>query len=262
MQAKTRVFYLLSFIFFLQTILLSVAAAATKIMPLGDSITRGINGVIPPEELTGYRQKLYLDLIDEGYDIEFVGSEQEGESASPAFDIDHEGHGGWQASGGIGGGLANNVFDWLMAHPADIVLLHIGTNDITEGETPGEVLSQIELILDEIFTYDPDIIVIMAKIINREPYNADTNTLNNLLPGMVNSHANRENIFIVDQENALTYPNDLGDEVHPDETGYNKMADVWYSELEQILPDPDPDPDPDPSNNSSNSGCFIGAITD
>ena len=61
---------------------------------------------------------------------------------------------------------------------------------------------------------------------------------------------------------------DMDDIVHPyqnpttgEAPGYAKMADVWFSALEQILPDPDPDPDPPNNSSSSDSGCFIGSAT-
>ena len=244
MRAKARFFSLIIFIFFIQIILVSVAAAATRIMPLGDSITRGTTDPNPPDpNVVGYRQTLYLDLTDEGYDVDFVGGVQGGGSAVPAFDIDHEGHGGWEAdeivngnSGDLGAGA---LADWLAAHEPDIVLLHIGTNDISDGETPADIVSQVELILDEIFAYDTKIVVILAQIINQNPYSQATTDFNNLLPDMVDFHPQSDNIFVVDHESALTYPGDLVDNVHPNMTGYSKMADVWFDTLENILPEAD-----------------------
>ena len=43
-------------------------------------------------------------------------------------------------------------------------------------------------------------------------------------------------ITIVDMENALDYPADLTDNLHPNESGYGKMADEWYGALTTILP--------------------------
>ena len=260
MRPKAYSFSFVVSIIFLNTILLSTSVVATNIMPLGDSITRGTNADISdPNYIVGYRQTLYLDLTDAGYDVDFVGGEQEGASAVPAFDIDHEGHGGWEASGGIGGGLAANVFDWLVANPADIVLLHIGTNDISDGEIPADIVSEVDQILDEIFLYDPEIIVILARIINRQSWSADTNEFNNLLPGMVNAHTNLDNIILVNQETALNYVDDMSENTHPNALGYSKMADVWFSALENILPDPNPPNNP--SSDEGKGGCFIGTAS-
>ena len=43
-----------------------------RIMPLGDSITRGTLG---SSDDTGYRRSLFLQLIGAGYTVDFVGSE-------------------------------------------------------------------------------------------------------------------------------------------------------------------------------------------
>lgn len=101
--------------------------AQTRIMPLGNSITRGI----VPSLLESYRKDLYDFLNNTGYDFDLVGSLSDGVFADP----EHEGHGGWYADGDPSGNdIRPHVYDWLLAHPADIVLLHIGTNDIINGQ--------------------------------------------------------------------------------------------------------------------------------
>ena len=118
MKAKTHFFCFLLLIFFLQTVLVSVATAATIIMPLGDSITKGTDDSIPEPEFVGYRETLYLDLINQGYDIDFDGGRSNGLFADPW----HEGWGGFGADD-----IRDLVYSWLQNNPADIVLLHIGT---------------------------------------------------------------------------------------------------------------------------------------
>jgi len=61
--------------------------------------------------------------INTNYSFDFVGSLNAGPET---FDNDHEGHGGWTASQ-----LAVNIFSWLRNNPAEIVLLHAGTNSLT-----------------------------------------------------------------------------------------------------------------------------------
>ena len=247
------------FIFFFQTILVSVAASATRIMPLGDSITNGyVDGNTPVGEKVGYREKLYADLIDEGYDFDLVGSLEDGIFPEPW----HEGHGGFYADQ-----IRVNVYNWLEDNPADIILLHIGTNDIHNGQSAAYVRDRIIEILEEIddyeVAYSTEIMVILARIINQQDPNSPesdrTTTLNSLLQTLVNTRsAAGDKVRAVNHENALNYPDDMANTLHPNMNGYHKMADVWLDELEQILPDPDP------PNNSSNSksdrGCFIGTV--
>ena len=75
-----------------------------------------------------------------------------------------------------------------------------------------------------------------------------------------------DKIKIVDMEDGagidydMRPAGDMFDLLHPYQygAGYDKMADVWYSALVQILP---PDPDPPDNSSSSDSGCFIGSAT-
>jgi hypothetical protein len=71
-----------------------------RIMPLGDSITDGDGGISMDDDslIAGYRQKLYIALLDAGYNnVDFVGSLSSGYSLPPAFDTNHEGLGRWCA---------------------------------------------------------------------------------------------------------------------------------------------------------------------
>ena len=217
-----------------------------EIMPLGDSITAGYISGLTQDYRTGYRQKLYLDLINSGYSVDFVGSLQDGSLAAPSFDIDHEGHAGWHAKGGTGGGIAPNIYSWLVANPSDVVLLHIGTNDISNGD---QNATEIAEILDEIDRYEADynkkITVVLARIISRTDgvdANGDglddtTFNFNNAVEQMVNARiSNGDKIIIVDQEGALDYLNDMSDFIHPNQTGYDKMSVVWYNALIKFMP--------------------------
>ena len=73
-----------------------------KIMPLGNSITRGTESTspsLPADDLkVGYRKPLYDSLIAAGYSFDYVGSDALTGAAVADFDSDNEGHGGWTAA--------------------------------------------------------------------------------------------------------------------------------------------------------------------
>jgi PKD repeat protein len=171
--------------------------------------------------------------MDADYDVDFVGSEVAGQDILPPIDPDNEGHPGFEANQ-----IRDEVFDWLQINPADIILLHIGTNNISGSQTVAEIIEEVKEILDDIFAYSPEITVVLAKIINRKSFSQKTNDFNNLLPGMVNIHPNKDKVIIVDMEvgAGIDYDTDMIDDLHPNENGYSKMADVWFDALEQILP--------------------------
>ena len=202
-----------------------------RIMPLGDSITYGyLDGGLSNAFWVGYRQKLYLDLVKLGYKVDSVGSKQTGQSALPKFDFDHEGNGGWSDDQ-----IADNIYNFLTKNPADIVLLHIGTNFLNPDPM------DVERILNEIDRYSLDVIVILARIINRTDNSANiakTTLFNDNVENMArNRIAKGDKILIVDQENALNYATDLADKIHPNKNGYTKMADVWLDALLSLYED-------------------------
>jgi len=227
-----------------QVVKASESSALDRIMPLGDSNTRGIVG---SSTLSGYRLELYSLLTGAGYQVDFVGSLADGISG---FDRDHEGHGGFRDDQ-----VAQMVYSWLTANPADIVLLHIGTNG------PEENPEDVEDILSEIDRFENDnsvtIWVVLARIINRNcitdippcPESLTTTNFNNNVIAMAQDRIDLlgDKIIIVDMEDGagIDYhlssdspPGDMSDNLHPFDTGYEKMANIWFSAIATVLPSP------------------------
>ena len=205
----------------------------TRILPVGDSITVGVGDVLDNAIMVGYRRFLWEDLLANNYAVDFVGSQNSG-NAIPGFDYNHEGHSGWTADM-----AADHIYQWLIDNPADIILLHIGTNDI--GLYNNQIIvNNVDHILDLIDNYEAaynkEVTVILAKIINRTQYSSLTTSFNTLLQNLVaNRQATGDQIVLVDMENALVYPDDMYDLLHPNSSGYAKMSDIWFSVLGEIL---------------------------
>jgi VCBS repeat-containing protein len=210
------------------------------IMPLGDSITAGrIDATGPPENLrSGYRKSLNDTLAASGFTFDLVGSEVHGEDL-PDFDYNHEGHGGYTASEiawGLTGYPVDGIRAWLDDNPADIVLLHIGTNGLDRSND-----IDVEVILDEIDQWELSAIgnpvtVILAMIVDQDPINPEVSLFNNNVLAMANDRiAAGDDIIIANIHDALTYPDDMGDQFHPNVVGYSKMAAVWFNKLSPIV---------------------------
>jgi hypothetical protein len=211
----------------------TVANEPVKIMPLGDSITRGWWG---SPSRNGYRKPLYDKLTAAGYNFDFVGNGTPTDGNCP--DPDHEGHDAWHADGSPPqyGDILDNVYNWLTARPANIVLLHIGTNDITYS---GQNANEVNAILNEIDRYSTDVKVILALIIDRVPNDSRTTQFNRDVNNMAqNRIAAGDDIIVVDMQHALNYVNDMADSVHPNDNGYSKMANVWFNTLDSLLNPP------------------------
>ncbi|MDH5444149.1 MAG: GDSL-type esterase/lipase family protein [Gammaproteobacteria bacterium] len=195
----------------------------TIIMPLGDSITKGTGSTSG----SGYRRPLSTHLSNNGFNFDLVGSLQNGPDT---FDFDHEGHGGWHTDDPVQNSIAPYTYEWLRKNPADYVLLHIGTNDISSNS---EDAAEVAKVLDEIDKFSPETTVFLARIIDRDTQPIETTIFNDAVEAMALDRINllNDKIVVVDQQSALIYPTDLADAVHPNNTGYQKMADTWYASL-------------------------------
>jgi len=227
---------------------LPLQASAVRVMPLGDSITyddsyADYEGNNRPASIRhAYRNYLWYKLRDARYWVDFVGSRVAGTAIRPSFDPENEGYPGETSDF-----IASHVYGFLARNPADIVLLHIGTNDRWSIDSSGNHMSGMINIFNEIDRFERNyhhhVKIILALIIGRRDndFASFTNTFNTNLHNLANSRiAQGDDIYIVDmQHNAgLNYHNDFRDPAHPTEGGYAKMANLWYSALRRFLPTP------------------------
>lgn len=220
----------------------SLLIGERRVMPLGDSITRGVEstsastGDLPTEpHAIGYRKALKELLQASGYHINFVGPNRAGYAAG-LEDAEHAGFSGWKA-GDLAAGKASqlnagDIQNWLREHPADIVLVHAGTNDYT---TEASVVAPL---LDEIQDWSTNnhvnLQLFVASIVNQrrdntgraylEPFNAG-------IEALVPSY--QPNATFVDQFHVLDWQADITDYrgLHPTRAGYEKMAAKWAEAL-------------------------------
>ena len=93
----------------------SLPAGAVRILPLGDSITKGRN----PH--WSYRRDLEAALVAADCSFDFIGKQDGPDSGpgAPLVDRDHEGHSGFrtdQILAGLVNWLRNNAPDWALVH--------------------------------------------------------------------------------------------------------------------------------------------------
>jgi lysophospholipase L1-like esterase len=233
-------------------------------MPLGDSITAGPGC---------WRAKLWNRLQSTGYtNVDFVGGVSDGGGCNPgfAYDFDHEGHGGFSATG-----IADNnqLPPWLSAARPDIILVHLGTNDMWGGFIPlATKLAAFTKLVGQMRANNPNVKVVVAQIIPMSASAcatcpADVVAFNNALPGWAAGLTTAQSpIFVADLWTGFNATTDTGDGVHPNDTGFQKMANSWYPVLAQVLnavipsssptrsPSTSPSPSRSPSPSPSPSG--------
>ncbi|MET8119507.1 ricin-type beta-trefoil lectin domain protein [Micromonospora sp. NPDC005189] len=191
-----------------------------RVMPLGDSITDGYN--VPG----GYRINLWQRLAGGGYTVDFVGSQFNGPAS--LGDHDHQGHSGWRIDQ-----LDANIVGWLQATTPRTVLLHIGTNDVSQNYDLANAPARLSGLIDKIRSTVPGVEVFVATItpISDATREARVQAYNAAIPGIVAQKGSR--VHLVDMHAALG-TGDLADGVHPNAGGYDKMAARWYDALRSV----------------------------
>jgi lysophospholipase L1-like esterase len=205
---------------------INIGTAPIKIMPLGDSITQGVN------KKSCYR--FYLDslLLSAGYSFDMVGSLSGPESG---YDSNHEGHWGWEAHA-----LLPNIGNWARSAQPDVVLMHAGTNDILHETDANRMIvvnrtiGELGSIIDTLRAVNPSIKIFLAQIIPdiSASDRVDIDSLNKRIPQLASSkNAISSPIIVVDQNTGFNFASDLADSYHPNETGARKMAAKWCTAL-------------------------------
>jgi lysophospholipase L1-like esterase len=191
-----------------------------RVMPLGDSITDGYT--VPG----GYRIGLWQRLANDGHPTDFVGSLSNGPAA--LGDHDHEGHSGWRIDQ-----LDTDITGWIQQANPRTILLHIGTNDIGQNYDVGNAPARLSALIDRIRADAPQVQLFVAQIIpTADAANEQkTQTFNAALPAIVAQKGPLTHL--VDMHSAVTTA-DLADGLHPNATGYDKMAARWYSALQSV----------------------------
>jgi lysophospholipase L1-like esterase len=195
-------------------------------MPLGDSIT------VSTAPHNSYRYYLWHLLIEHGYRVDFVGSQHgvgNGPPANPDFDMDHEGHAGWRADQ-----ILAQIQGWASAATPDVVLLHLGTNDVCQGQTVASTLADIGGIIDVLRSVNPHIRVLLAQLINSS--NCPPQALNAKLPALVDEKNSMESpVVLVDQYSGFNPATMCYDGTHPNDVGDSHMANRWFERLASTL---------------------------
>ena len=197
--------------------------AGLRLMPVGDSITAGYRSSTG----NGYRGPLYPELINDGDALDFVGSQRSG----VMFDPDNEGYYGNridQIAGLINGELA--------LYQPNVVLLDIGINDLGQNYQVSTAPNRLASLIDQILAADPGVTLLVAQLIPNSTawVETDVQNFNSQLPGIVQARVNAgKHVSLVNMSSLTTA--DLSDGLHPNDGGYQKMADNWHAGIKQVI---------------------------
>ena len=188
----------------------------TNILCVGDSITEGGGS------FTVYRYPLYQKLKKAGFKFSFVGSKQ---SRHDGVVLNHNGYGGQNTQF-----LSSKISEIYKSNPADFVLLHSGHNGFAKNKPVPGIIASTKKIIESIHKINPKAVIIIAKVIpsGKLPKYSYIPALNEEIGKLADS----QKVYTVDMAEGFNWKEDtIGDKVHPNKNGAEKMAQKWFDVL-------------------------------
>lgn len=206
-------------------------ASPCVILPLGDSITHGYSST----DDSGYRSALFKLAVAANQNVTFIGSLSNGPGtiSGKTFPKNHEGHDGITVTGITGYVPPKKAFTTA----PHIVLLHIGTNDMTSNADPTTTATQLDTLVGNLVQAAPDALIVVAKIVPLGYSNSNYTSYIAKIPDIVKAHASKnQNVVMVDMSTLPGSDIRGSGNVHPTDKGYADMADLWYGVIKGYLP--------------------------
>jgi lysophospholipase L1-like esterase len=210
-------------------------------MPLGDSITRGSNSANAPngDIPGGYRKELASRLTASGTAFDFVGARSD--NASGGLDPHHGGIESLRTSDALA-----SISAWLALKP-DIVLLHLGTNDILQNVPVATASNRLDLLIGRITSDAPERRLYLATLIpitqdwngrSAAVLNAAVTEFNVQVRNLVQKHAALgRKVILVDMNASINLAANFyqpGDGIRPGQAGYDQMGTIWYNAISVV----------------------------
>jgi len=128
--------------------------------------------------------------------------------------------------------------DFLKQNTPDIVLLHLGSNDIFRGEPIQEIEADLTKIINTIISHNKDITILIAQILPAAHSQANVriselNKVISLIPQKIGIPDTQ--LLVVNQFEGFNPRTDTYDGLHPNTAGEEKMAGKWYCAIQSVI---------------------------
>lgn len=222
-----------------------------NILPLGNSITNGT------DKYNSYRRSLWWMLREANCNFDFIGSwsrhHMGGEVPNPDFDMDHEGHSGWNCEHIFHppdwDAHRGNIGQWLQEYSPDIVLVELGTNDVFQCRSAEDVLKNFDELISVLRAKNKNVKVLVATVLplgkewgpkklcgDDESYDERLKKLNEAMKVFVAKvHSDQSPVVLVDQFSGIDPEQHMYDDIHPNEVGEALIARKWFRAMERYF---------------------------
>ncbi|MDR0424370.1 MAG: GDSL-type esterase/lipase family protein [Clostridiales Family XIII bacterium] len=208
-----------------------LTSSPLKIVAMGSSETVGLGSGIGAD-FAGYRGYLQGILDDASIYYDFVGSQKAGNGFN--IDIDHEGYSGW-----LIGNIGSRIPTTFPRLQPDVVLLNIGSNDCWFSYALNDAPRRFERLIDDIRYYAaPDVKIVVSTVLESTDSSQarKVKKLNESIRDIVATQsAKYGDVYLADLETALIKGRDYFDVLHPDDSGYEKIANIFANTLSEFI---------------------------
>ncbi|KAF5495228.1 Multidomain esterase [Colletotrichum siamense] len=191
-----------------------------RIMPLGASITHGVQS----SDGNGYRQDLRNALIADGNPVDMVGNNPNGTME----DNQNEGWPGLR----IEQVLAKAKISVPETLP-NLVLINAGTNDCVQSYDTDNAGARTLEMMEYVWSTSSRASIVLSTLLPNGNNNTEACVLkvNEQFKKLVEEQqAKSRKVVIVDMHSDQgPLKSDLVDGTHPDDAGYQKMANLWFA---------------------------------
>ncbi|KAK4165172.1 hypothetical protein QBC43DRAFT_378166 [Cladorrhinum sp. PSN259] len=204
-----------------------------RILPLGASIVRGFGS----SNGNGFRKFLRDQLRYEGWEVNMVGSQKNGDmadndvEASPGYTVDQV------------KGLAQNSYKYK----PNVVVVHVGTNDMRAADSGNTAVStfglRVRSLVDSLLAqpgFDKATVILSTLIPIKEPVESKRASMNDQIRAEVARFRGLNKAVVL----AEMKPNgqdwirvnqdyDSTDTIHPNDSGHKRMAAIFWKAIRE-----------------------------
>lgn len=187
--------------------------ALKRILILGDSLTDGFDVA---------REDSYPARLQEKVDAHRL-----------PYEVINAGLSGDTSAGGL------RRLDWLLRAPVDVLVLALGANDGLRGFPPSQTEENLEQIILKVKSSNPQVRILLLGML-APPNMGDefSTTFAAVYPAVAKKHSTAFMPFLL-QDVAAEPTLNLEDGIHPNEAGYQRIADNIWPYLLPLLSKPE-----------------------
>ncbi|TGE14053.1 InlB B-repeat-containing protein [Hymenobacter elongatus] len=139
------------------------------------------------------------------------------------------------------GWLLFSAQGWAATYKPDVVLMHIGSNDMIQNSSLTGTRVELGEIIDASRMGHPTVKILLAQLLptSLSPGNENITALNALLPELAQQKSTPQSpVTIVDHNTGVNPVTETYDGIHLNEVGEERMAARWYTALQALLDTP------------------------